>query len=384
MKRKICIVTGTRADYGIYYPVMKAIKSSKNLELQIVATCMHLMKEFGMTVREIKKEGFKVNKEVDISYSQDTGLAMADSVGRGICGLSKAFSVLKPDLVMVLGDRGEMLAAAIAADYLNIPIAHLHGGEISGHIDGILRHAITKLSHLHFTATESAKKRIIRLGEDPSRVFRVGAPAIDRILKENLPSRAVLEKKYKIGRQEPFLLLVQHPVSTQMSSASRQISATIEAVKSTGIRTIILYPNADAGGREMIRVIKRSAGSNGITAYKSIPHKDYLGLMKSASVLVGNSSSGIIEAPSFRTPVVNIGIRQEGRERAANIINCSDNRSDIRRTLNKALNDKVYKAKIKIRNMTNPYGDGNAAARILKVLEKAHLGLKCFEKKISY
>jgi len=185
MSRKICVITGTRADYGILFPVMKAIESAAGLSLQVIVTSMHLMKEFGHTFKEIEKDGFKISAKVDISYQEDTGLAMADSVGRAVSGLAKEFDRLDPDIVVVLGDRGEMMAAAIAANYLNIPVAHIHGGEVSGHIDGVLRHAITKLAHIHFPVTKNAGERIIKLGESPNRVFVTGAPALDRILDDD-------------------------------------------------------------------------------------------------------------------------------------------------------------------------------------------------------
>ena len=198
MKQKICVITGTRADYGILYPVMKAIKASKDLELYVVATGMHLMPEFGYTLKEIEKDGFQVYKKVDSSYKEDTGEAMADSLGKTLSAFAKTFNSLKPSIVLVLGDRGEMLAAAVAANYLNIPVAHIHGGEVSGHVDGLLRHAITKLSHIHFPATEGSKKRIIKLGEESWRIFVAGAPALDRILNEKLPTAIELAKKYDI------------------------------------------------------------------------------------------------------------------------------------------------------------------------------------------
>ena len=215
MKRKICVITGTRADYGILYPVMKKIRASGKLELYVVATGMHLMKEFGYTVREIEKDGFKIYAKVDISYKEDIGQAMAFSVGKAVSMFSKVFGKLKPAMVMVMGDRGEMLAAAIAANYMNIPVAHIHGGEISGHVDGVVRHAITKLAHIHFPATQKAKKRILNLGEEPGRVFVAGAPALDSILN----GKFELTKKYPIAVNKPFVLLVQHPVLAQSDKA---------------------------------------------------------------------------------------------------------------------------------------------------------------------
>lgn len=382
MKRKICVITGTRADYGIFSPVMKSIKSSNNLKLYIVATCMHLMKEFGYTVKEIEKDGFNVYEKVNISYKEDTGQAMAFSVGKAVSMFSKVFARLRPDFVLVLGDRGEMLAAAISANYANIPVAHLHGGEVSGHIDGILRHAITKLSHIHFPATESAKERILKLGEEKYRIFRVGAPAIDRILNEQLPNKGELSRKYKINDDEPLALLVQHPVSTENNNSGKQIKASLEAIKKLSLQTILIYPNADAGGRKMLCIIRQYKIYSFIKIFKSIPHKDYLGLMKMADVLIGNSSSGITEAPSFHLPVVNIGSRQKGRERSFNIIDAPHNKNAIIKAIKKALYDKNFKEEVK--QCKNPYGDGHASKRIVNVLAHIKLDKKLLQKQITY
>lgn len=382
MKRKICVITGTRADYGILYPVMKAIKASKDLELYVVATGMHLMKEFGYTLREIEKDGFVVYRQVNTSYQKDTGLAMADAIGRSVSGLSKAFDELKPEIIVVLGDRGEMLAAAIAANYLNIPVAHVHGGEISGHVDGVLRHAITKLAHLHFPATEKARARILKLGEESWRIFVVGAPALDRVLNEKLPAFLELSNKYEIDKHEPFLILVQHPVMTEEDKAAGQITVSLEAIKELGLQTIIVYPNADAGGRKMIEVIKKYGKNRLIKPIISLPHKDYLGLLKAASVLIGNSSSGIIEAPSFCLPVVNVGSRQAQRERNTNIIDVPHKKAAIIAVINKALYDKRFKQRV--RGCKNLYGDGQASQRIVRALSTIKLDKTLLQKQMTY
>lgn len=382
MKRKICVITGTRADYGILHPVMKAIEASKDLSLYIIAIGMHLMKEFGFTVNEIKKDGFKVYKQVDTSYKEDTGLAMADSIGRAVSELSKTFAKLKPDIVVVLGDRGEMLAAAVAANYLNIPVAHLHGGEVSGHVDGLLRHAITKLAHIHLPATEKAKTRILKLGEEPWRTFVAGAPALDRILHEKLPKKKEVIEKYKINLGRPFLILLQHPVIVEGNNSAEQMKVSLEAIKGFNLQTMAVYPNADAGGRRMIDVIREYEGNNYIQAVKSIPHKDYLGLMKIASVLIGNSSSGIIEAPSFGLAAVNIGSRQNGRERGVNVIDVPHDKNAIIQAIKKALYDKGFRTRVS--KGKNPYGDGNAAERIVKILSKIRLGKILLQKQMTY
>lgn len=383
MKRKICVITGTRADYGIYYPILQKIRLSKKLGLYIVATSMHLMKEFGYTVKQIEKDGFKIYEKVDVSYSEDTGAAMAFSAGRAISAFSRTFSRLKPDIVLILGDRADMLSAAIAANYMNIPVAHIHGGELSGHVDGVVRHAITKLSHIHFPATKKAKELITKLGEERTRVFVCGAPALDRILAGHATGEKVLTKRYKIKKNEPFVLVVQHPVNSESQDAASQMEATLAAVAASGFPAIIIYPNADAGGRRMIKIIEQYVSRyDSFRAYKSIPHEDYLGLMKMASVLVGNSSSGIIEAPSFMLPVVNIGQRQENREQSSNVINVPSDAKKIKEALKTAVLNRSFRAKVK--KNRNPYGDGHASDRIVKVLGSLRLDRDLLDKKTVF
>lgn len=382
MKRKICVITGTRADYGILNTLMRKIKVSKDLSLYIVATGMHLMREFGYTVKEIERDGFDVYEKVDISYNEDSGRAMAGSVGEAVIAFSKLFSRLRPAMVVVLGDRGEMLAAAIAANYLNVPVAHLHGGEISGHIDGILRHAITKLSHLHFPATQKAKARILKLGEDAWRVFVAGAPALDRILNEKLPAETELVRKYKLDPSRPFLLVVQHPVLLEIGAAADQIRITLEAVRATGLPALVIYPNADAGGRRMIEVIRQYENSGNIRSIISLPHKDYLGLMKPASALIGNSSSGFIEAPSFKLPVINIGNRQLGRERGINVIDVQHEKQAIVKAIKKVLFNNKFRTCLK--ECKNPYGDGKASQRIVRILSMIKTDRNLLQKQITY
>lgn len=382
MKRKICVITGTRAEWGILSPVIDAIQKSKNLGLYLVATAMHLMKDFGLTVKEIESVGFKNLEKIDISYQKDTGFEMAVSVGLAMQKLAKYFRRAKPDIVLILGDRGEMLAAAAAADYLNIPVAHIHGGEISGHVDGILRHAITKLSHLHFAATEEAKDRILSLGEEPWRVVVSGAPALDRILNEKLPDSKAVYRRYGLEYGKKTVIIIQHPVSTEVKNAPIQIRETLAAVKSFGLQTVVIYPNADAGGRKMIQEIEKYRKFPDLHLFKSVPQRDYFALLKEAALLVGNSSSGIIETPSFKIPVVNIGSRQAGRLKCANVIDTDYSRDSIARAIKKALRDKNFVLKVK--RCKNPYGDGHAAERVVKVLSQVKLDEKLLLKKITY
>jgi len=380
--RKIAVVTGTRAEYGIFRPVLRAIKGNRQLSLSLIATGMHLSDEFGRTVKEIERDGFKVGAEVEMLHTKDTGAAMAKSIGNCASKMASVFERVKPDVLLLLGDRAEMLAAAVAASYMGIPIAHLHGGEVSGSVDDSVRHAITKLAHVHFPATRESADRIIKMGEDRSRIFVVGAPALDTILNERLPGRAELSKKYGLDLSKPVLLVLQHPVLTEAGEAAGQMKETLDAIVELKHQTIVIYPNADAGGRRMINVIKKYARYPFIKSFRSIPFSDYLGLMGVAGVMVGNSSSGIIEAPSFRLPVVNIGSRQKGRERSTNVIDVGHSRAEIVKAVKKALYDKKFREKV--RKCKNPYGDGKASQRIVKVLGEMKITPELLQKKIVY
>ena len=383
MARKICVVTGTRAEYGILKPVMDAIKKSPTLELSVIVTGMHLAQQFGYTLREIEEDGFRIDAKVDMLLSGDTGTAMAKSIGNGIISIAQALDIIKSDIILILGDRTEPFAAAIAGAYMNIPIAHIHGGDSAkAGLDEYARHAITKLAHIHFPATENSAERIIKMGEDQSNVFVVGAPGLDSILNEKLIEPEKIAKIYNLDLSEPILLVMQHPVTTEVEDAPDQIRETLEAISELKHQTILIYPNADAGGRKMIEVIKKYEKYLFITIFKSIPHVEYLSLMKITSVMVGNSSSGIIEAPSFGLPVVNIGSRQEGRQRAENVIDVGYNKEEIKAAIKKALYDEDFKRKVK--NCKSPYGDGKAGVRIADILSKIKTDKNLLQKRLTY
>ncbi|MFC2010258.1 UDP-N-acetylglucosamine 2-epimerase [Chloroflexota bacterium] len=381
--RKITAVTGARSEYGILYPVLKAIKSSPELQLCLLVTGMHLSHEFGYTTKEIERDKFKIDVKVDMLLGSDTPEAMAKSVGLGIIGMAQAWEQLKPDIVLVLGDRVEPFAAAISAAYMNIPVAHIHGGDSSaGGIDEYARHAITKLTHIHLPATQKSAKRIIRMGEDEWRVHVVGSPTIDFIMNEPLILADEVARKFKLDLSRPLILMVQHPVTTQIEQASKQIRTTLEAIVETNYPTILIYPNSDAGGRRMIKVIREYERHQSIITFKSLPRKEYLSLMKVASAIIGNSSSGIIDAPSFGLPAVNIGIRQEGRERGDNVIDVGHSKSEIVKAINKALTDTDFLVGVK--KCRNPYGDGKASGRITDILSRVEITPELLQKKITY
>ena len=381
MKTKILYITGTRADYGLMQSVLRAIEEHPKLELELIVTGMHIMPEFGRTINEIKKDGFKIH-EIDATYEKDNEESMANFVGEFIQLLTKKVNEIKPDLILVLGDRGEMLAGAIVGACLAIPVAHLHGGEITSTVDEFSRHAITKLAHIHLPATEKSADRIIKMGEDPSNVFVVGAPGLDSILNENLIEPAELSKKYNLDSSKPIFMVVQHPVTTEVRDAHEHIRETLEAIVGLRHQTILIYPNADAGSRAMIEVIKEYEKYPFIKTFKSIPHKEYLSLMKMATVIIGNSSSGIIEAPSFGLPVINIGSRQEGRERAENVIDVDYDKEQIKTAIKKALDDGNFKEKVK--KYKSPYGDGKAGVRIVDILSRIKIDKKLLQKRLTY
>lgn len=382
--KKIAVVTGTRAEYGILFSVLKAIESKPGLELSLVVAGMHLSHEFGYTVSEAEQDGFKINARVDMLPEADTLSAMAKSIGMGITKMAQVWEQLKPDIILVLGDRVEPLAATIAGTYMNIPVAHIHGGDSPrGGLDEYARHAITKLSHIHFPATPKSAERIIKMGEDEWRVHMVGSPALDVIMNEELLPRKALCEKLGMNLPQPLVLLVQHPVTTQVDEAPSQMKETLEAIVEMGHNTLVIYPNSDAGGRKMIETIKEYENRyHFINSLKSLPRKEYLSLVKAASVLIGNSSSGIIDAPSFGLPAVNVGNRQEGRERGDNVIDVGHDRLEIIEATKKSLNDKEFLKQVK--RSKNPYGDGKASERIAEILSTVEITPQLIQKKITY
>lgn len=382
-KVKIAVITGSRSEYGILSPIMKKIKSRPQLQLLTIVVGMHLSSEFGRTVREIEKDSFKIDAKINSIDSGDTNVDMVRHIGKGIIKTADVFKNLKPDIVILLGDRVDILAAAIAAAYMNIAIAHIHGGDVSGGgLDEPARHAITKFAHIHFAATKKSAQRLIKMGEEPWRVFVVGAPGLDSILNERLLSKENISKKYNLDLSKPILLVVQHPLTTQPDNAAQQMGETLKAIVELKYQTILIYPNADAGGRRMIQIIKKYQKHSFIKTFKSIPHKDYLSLMKISNVMIGNSSSGIIESSSFKLPVVNIGTRQKGRERSTNVIDVNYNKGQILRAIKKALYDKRFKKQVK--NCKNSYGDGHASDRIIKVLSEIRIDKKLLQKRMPY
>lgn len=379
--RKILYISGTRADYGLMRETLLAIRRHPKLKVEIVATGMHLMPRFGLTIDEIKKDGFKIHK-INATYKEDNKESMASFIGRFVQLLIKKIKIIKPDIILLLGDRGEILAGALVGAYLTIPTVHIHGGDTTSTVDEIARHAITKLSYIHFPATKNSAERIKKMGEDSWRIFTVGAPGLDSILNEELVSFNEIGKKYELNLSKPILLVIQHSITTEIEDAAQQMKETMEAIRELGYQTIVIYPNADPGGRRMIKVIEKYRKYPFIQIYRNIPRQEYLGLMKVADVMVGNSSSGIIEAPSFYLPVVNISTRQSDRERAENVIDVGCNKKEIKKAIKKALFDKKFRQKVK--KCKNPYGDGKTSIRITNILSKIKINKKLLNKKLTY
>ena len=360
---------------------MRCIKESPNLDIEIVVAGMHLMAEFGNTVTEIEKDKFRLHR-MQIVYSQDNKESMSIFLGRFVQALTVKIREIKPDIILLLGDRAEMLGGAIVGVYLNIPVVHIHGGEVTSTVDELARHAITKLSHFHLVATEQSRKRIIRMGEEPWRVRVVGAPGLDSIRHEEVIPKKELYKRFHLRLTEPFLVLIQHPNTFELTEVRKQINETMEAINSLKYQTIVIYPNADAGGREIIREIEKYHHLPFIRTFKSLPYRDYVNLLRNASALVGNSSSGIIEAPYFKLPAINIGTRQDGRERAENIIDVPYRRNKIITAIRKALCDEAFKERV--RRCQNPYGQGRAGGKIANILRRIKLDQKLLQKRIIY
>lgn len=357
-RRKICIVTGTRAEYGIMSRLMQSLKEDDRVDLQIIATNMHLSPEFGLTVKEIENDGFKIDKKVEMLLSSDTPTGTVKSMGLASIGLADAYAELSPDLIVILGDRYEMLAAASAALIFGIPVAHLYGGEITeGAYDDAIRHAITKLSYLHFTSTEEYRHRVIQMGEAPERVYWVGALGADNI--SNSATMSLLELEESIGASlgRSFLLVTFHPVTKEPGSAEAQTKALLSALEEVIDRHNILFtlPNSDTDGRTVARLIQDwvSSHSEKACAVTSLGRERYYSALSHCTAVVGNSSSGLVEAPSFRKPTLNIGNRQKGRAQGNTVVNCEATLEEIREGLSQILEPKTIAYISK--NGINPY-----------------------------
>jgi GDP/UDP-N,N'-diacetylbacillosamine 2-epimerase (hydrolysing) len=370
MKKSVCVVTGSRAEYGLLRWVMEEIQASSALDLKVIVTGAHLSPEFGMTVSEIVADGFTIDHRVEMLLSADTPTAISKSIGLGVIGFADALATIKPDILLVLGDRYEILAAVTAALVGRIPVAHVHGGETTqGAIDEAIRHSITKMSHLHFVAAQEYKNRVIQLGEEPSRVFCVGGLGVDAIHKVKRLSKAALEESLGIKFLDRNLLVTFHPVTLENDTAESQMEELLAALAELQSTTIIFtMPNADTAGRALLQQIKAFCARNSNAHwFSSLGQVRYLSCLAQVDAVVGNSSSGLTEAPSFNIATINIGDRQLGRLRAQSVIDCAPTHESVRAAL-----ATVYSPgfQTKLSAVVNPYGDGGAASAIVKTLER--------------
>ena len=378
--RRIAYLTGTRADFGLMLSTLRRLRATPGVEVTVFVTGMHLSAAYGDTVREVEASGLPIAASVPINIDERTPEAMANAIGQAVQGLTQALSVHRPDLLIVLGDRGEMLAGAIAALHLGIPIAHLHGGERSGTVDEPIRHAITKLSHVHLVASEESRDRVVRLGESPEQVHVVGAPSLDDIVGRRPVARAALMRRLDLPSEARYALVLFHPVVQEAQQAGRQTRALVQALRdealAQGLHAVWLAPNADAGAAAIVEEMRR-ASADRLRCFTHLPREDYLDALEGAEVLLGNSSSGIIEAASFGTPVVNVGSRQRLRQRNANTIDCEADAPAIAAALRRALQNGRYAR-------DNVYGDGRAGARIANLLATHPLPRSLLDKTNAY
>ena len=370
--KNIAVFTGTRAEYGLLYWLLKDIQSDSELNLQIIVSGSHLSPEFGNTFLEIQKDGFEIDEKIEILLSSDTAVGVSKSMGLGVLGFTDALNRLNPDILVILGDRFEALAAAQTAMILRIPVFHLHGGEVTeGAYDESIRHAITKLSYLHGTSTDEYRKRVIQLGEAPERVKNVGAIGLDHIKRSKLMTLKKLEQSLNFHLTKKFFIVTYHPVTLGDEDPVKSFNALLAALEDfPEHKVLITYPNADDGGRTIIPLIEKYAAKNPtrVKAIVSLGQVRYLSSVKYSSCIIGNSSSGIIEVPAFDIPTVNIGVRQKGRLSAQSVINAKPIYADIANAINFALNQKY---KITEEPIINPYGQGDASSQVIEMIKNS-------------
>ncbi|AIQ14805.1 UDP-N-acetylglucosamine 2-epimerase [Paenibacillus durus] len=378
--KKVLVVTGTRADYGIYYPILQSIEEDADLDLHLLVTGMHLSPQFGYTIQHIRQDGFRISAQVDCLIQGSTHGNMAKSIGLAILGMTQALEMIEPDCMLILGDRGEMLAAAIAASHMNILLFHLHGGEVSGTIDESVRHAISKLSHVHLTATEASRERLIKMGEDPWRVHVVGAPRIETMMNTRLPELTQVKQKYDLHMSNDYILFIYHPVTTEAANLAI-LKEMVQILLDSGKDLLCVMPNADAGADAIKEVYNHFARHPHLFRVTNLQHLDYLTMLRNAAVLAGNSSSGIIEAASFHVPVINIGNRQGRRERSGNVIDISEDAAELAPALHNALSESFRKS---VAEMDNVYGKANTSSSIVSRLKEISKTDEWIQKTISY
>ncbi|MEJ2008303.1 MAG: UDP-N-acetylglucosamine 2-epimerase [Acidobacteriota bacterium] len=379
MKRKIAVVTTSRADYGHLYWPLRDLAARPEVDLKILALGSHLSPEFGSTIREIEKDGFEIAARIECLLSSDSDVGMAKTIGVATLSLADTLGSMRPDLLLLIADRYEVLAPASVALALRIPIAHIEGGEISeGAIDNAVRNALTQMSHLHFTPTEQSRRRVIAMGEEEWRVHRTGALSLDNLRRSKLMSREEVESRLKIDLERPSVVVAYHPV-TILRDTVGEADAMFEALASLDEQLLFCYPNSDAGSRNLIARVKTFLARRGKgSLFTNLDFLTYWSLLQYVSVVVGNSSSGIMETPSLALPTVNVGMRQQGRERARNVLDAAPRADDILAKVHRARSAEFRKS---LNSMTNPYGDGHASEKIVSVLTTAPVAEKLLLKR---
>ncbi len=384
-KRLIIGITGIRSEYDIMSSVFKEIKKSQKLNLKLIVTGAHLSKKYGYTVNEILKDGFKIAHK--FKSLQETGGLESRAIGLGlqIKRLAKVIKNLSPDFIIVLGDREESMTAGIISAYLNIPLIHIGGGDrVVGNIDDQIRHSVTKLAHIHIVTNKESKQRVLNLGEQAFRVFNFGNPGLDRFL--NTPDQKLKKipelRNFILSDDEKYLVLIQHPLSSEFEFASQQMKITLDAIKEIGMKTIIIYPNSDVGSNGMIKTIQSYQNLNFVKIIKNIPRNSFINILRKCSCLLGNSSCGILEAPILKIPVINIGNRQKARLHARNVIFVDHNKKEIINAINYVMYNKKYRRMLS--NVKNPYGDGKSSKKIVNLIEKIDINKKLLIKDITY
>lgn len=380
-KRRLLFITGSRGEWGYIRPVLRMIERSESMSYAICATNMHLLPAYGHSVQEILNDGFTIDYRIFMSLDGNTHVSQVKSLGAFLSSMADILASNRPDWIVLAGDRGEQLMGAIAGAYCYVPVAHIQAGEVSGNIDGMTRHAIGKYAHLHLASNEDAAERLIRLGEEPFRVHNVGAPQVDELVQGIVTPADQLIRSHGIAFDRPFILVVQHPVTEEFEHAAAQIDATMSALRQFDLPKVVILPNNDAGALMIREGIDRHRHGD-FHVFANLKREDYLGVMKLAACMIGNSSSGLIEAPSFELPAVNLGRRQHRRMQGRNVINAAFEEASIVSAVHNALSEEF---RVGLRgNCANPYGDGRASERILKVLMDTEITDQILVKSLTY
>ena len=389
-KRKIAVFTGNRAEYGLQYPVLKALSQHPEIEYYLLVSGAHLKEDFGHTLKEIESDGFKIHAQIQINMPGDNLFSTAQAIGSGILNLSPVLNNLNPDFLVVYADRFEGFSALITGTQMGIPTAHIEGGDYTegGALDDSVRHAMTKLAHIHFTTNEQAAERIKRMGEEHWRIFNVGMPVLDLVAEKKYADKNDIYKKYKLNPEKPILIFTQHSVTTEFEQATKQILPLLKALEECATemncQVIITYPNDDAGGKRIIHEIVKLAEKNNplIQIHQSLGRYYYHGVLNVAAACIGNSSSGIKETPAFHCPCINIGNRQQGRLRGNNVIDVGYDKNELKQAVLKCLNNKEFKEQVCV--CKNPYGAGNSGLRIAEVLATTEINKTLIQKQMTY